>query len=168
MYRRTLHSSSGHPTLREAITSLLVTELMHPSKEIYLISSNLSDVPLIDNQLESYSDLFPRVRRRWIHLSDILLTLASKGSSVRVICDPTQSQTQNIIAELHEKIEMRRLHSHPQEGLFTERLLMRGVLQFADRGIYVGRESVWIGYDPTEVRDELTLARRFWEEARRL
>lgn len=165
MYSRTIRSQTGNYTLQDLLISVFVTELMHPSEEVYLISPYLSNVPMIDNQLETYSDLFPMVRNRWIYLSDILLTLAWKGSSVRVICDPDRPESQGIIAELRDQIEMRKLQDNHEKGLFTERIYLHGSMNFTYRGVYVNLESVRTTFHPSEVHQNLIAARGRWEEA---
>jgi hypothetical protein len=165
MYNRTLRSQIGNPVLRDLLISVFITELMKPSEEMYLISPFLSNVPLIDNHLDQYSDLFPFVKSKWVYLSDILATLAWKGSSVRVICDPERPESQGFISELRGKVEMRKLESNHEKGLFTERVYLHGSMNFTYRGVYVNLEKIQTTYQTSEVHQNLIAARGRWEEA---
>ncbi|WP_149847129.1 hypothetical protein [Paenibacillus sp. 37] len=123
----------------------------------------------MDNQLETYSDQFPRVQRRWIHLSDILYALSAKGASVRIICNTEHLQTQRTIVEFNKKIEIRhQTVGFEHEGLFTERLSLSGTLAFSDQGSYTGSEQVVLNLEPSEVLNVWNKARHSWEVTEQL
>ena len=169
MLRRTLNVRTGQKALKDTIASSLMIELMNPSDEVYFVVSELSDVPLLDNQLESYSDQFPRVRRRWIHLSDILLALTAKGVLVRIVCNTEYQQTERAVMEFNEKIEIRHANVRVEyEGLFTERLSLSGALAFSEQGSYTGSDQVILNLDPSEVSKQWKEARQSWEVAKPL
>lgn len=169
MLRRTLNVRTGQKALKDTIASLLMTELMNPSHEVYFVVNELSDVALLDNQLESYSDQFPRVRKRWIHLSDILLALAAKGALVRMVCNTEHQQTQRAVMEFDEKIEIRHHNVGVEhEGLFTERLSLSGTLAFSEQGSFTGSDRVILNLEPSEVSKRWKEARQSWEVAKPL
>lgn len=165
MYSRTVRSNSGNHTLRDLLVSIFVTELMNPSKELYLISPYLSNIPLIDNQLDSYTDLFPLTKSKRIYLSDVLWTLAWKGVSVRLICDPNRAETQPLFSQLRGIVAFRRLEDNHEKGLFTHNVYLHGSMNFTYRGVYVNKENLRSTWQPAEVRQALLGARLRWEES---
>jgi hypothetical protein len=165
MSSRILRSQIGKPALRDLLISVFIAEMMNPSEELYLISPFLSNVPLIDNQLDQYTDLFPLNNSKNIYLSDILLSLVWKGSAVRVICDPDRKETQGFIHEVYDKVELRKLEPNHEKGLFTDHIYLHGSMNFTYRGMFVNLEKIQSTCKPSEVRQNLIAARGRWEEA---
>lgn len=165
MYSRTVRSHRGSHTLKDMLLSLFTAELIQPSREIYLISPFMSNVPFLNNRFGHYTDLFPLVKSKQIYLSDILSALQWKGADVRVICDPNRNETQPLISELREIVSFRRLEENHEKGLFTDHFYIHGSMNFTYRGVYVNKENVRSTWEPNEVSMALLSARARWEEA---
>jgi hypothetical protein len=165
MHSRMIRTTEGSTSLRDLLVSLLITECMNPGKELYLISPFMSNVPLIDNRLGNYGDLFPFAGGRSIHLADILQSLAWKGTSVRIICDPERPETRPFYAQLCQDIAFRVLNENHEKGLFTEHFYIHGSMNFTYRGVHVNKENIRTTRQPSEIWSALIAARERWEEA---
>ncbi|MBQ4899854.1 hypothetical protein KB559_13470 [Paenibacillus sp. Marseille-P2973] len=165
MYSRTVRSNRGTHTLKDMLISIFTAELIQPSEEMYLISPFMSNVPFMDNQFGHYTDLFPLVKSKQIYLSDILQTLAWKGTDVRVICDPERPETMPLLSELRGVVSFRKLEENHEKGLFTDHFYIHGSMNFTYRGVYVNKETVRSTWEEGEVRQALLSARARWQEA---
>ena len=78
------HSSGEASTL---LAALMATELLQPSKCLWLISPWISDLILLDNSAGTYDAL-----RRWgtrpVRLAEILATLLSSSATVVIATTP--------------------------------------------------------------------------------
>lgn len=78
------HSSGEASSL---LAALMATELLHPSKCLWLISPWISDLILLDNSAGTYDAL-----RRWgtrpVRLAEILATLLSSSATVVIATTP--------------------------------------------------------------------------------
>ncbi|MBO9128576.1 phospholipase D-like domain-containing protein DpdK [Bacillus sp. 165] len=167
MLNRIIRSHNGTVTLKDCLTSIFSLEAALPSKEIYLISPFLSNSPIIQNALDEYTDLFPLVEGKLIYLSDILKTLAWRGSSIRIICDPERIETRRFISQLGDSAEIKKLNNNHEKGLVTSRIYLHGSMNFTYRGININGENVRITSNGVEVNQAFMSARARWEEAER-
>jgi phosphatidylserine/phosphatidylglycerophosphate/cardiolipin synthase-like enzyme len=87
---RKSHAHSASEVL-EMLGALFSAELVDPSRCIWLVSPWVSDVEVLDNSAGMYSTL-SRFGRRPIRLVEVLVTLATAGTSVVVVTTPA---TQN-------------------------------------------------------------------------
>lgn len=165
MHNRTIRSHNSAITLKDSLISIFSLESAFPSKEIYLISPFLSNSPLAENVLGEYTDLFPLVEGKMIYLSDILRTLAWKGSNVRIICDPNRIETRRFISQLGNSARIKKLANNHEKGLVTSRIYLHGSMNFTYRGININGENVRITSNGTEVSQALMSARARWKEA---
>lgn len=165
MHNRTIRSHGGTQALKDCLASIFIAETLKPSREIYLISPYLSNTPIMVNQYEQYTDLFPFAEQKTIYLSDILRTLAWKGSTVRLICDPNRNETRKLLYDLQGEIEFRRLKNNHEKGLMTSSVYVHGSMNFTYYGIHINGEKVRITSEVSEVNEALISAKARWEEA---
>ncbi|AYB46269.1 phospholipase D-like domain-containing protein DpdK [Paenibacillus lautus] len=165
MHNRIIRTTEGSVTLKDLLASLLIAECVNPGEELYLISPYLSNVPLIDNRLGNYGDLFPFVSGRTIYLGDILQTLARKGTSVRIICDPERSESRSFYMQLRGDADFRVLEDNHEKGLFSQHFYMHGSMNFTYRGVHVNKENIRTTRLPSEIWSALIAARERWQEA---
>jgi hypothetical protein len=165
MLNRTIRSHGGTQTLKDCLASIFITEALYPSSEVYLISPFLSNTPIMLNQYEQYTDLFPFAEQKMIYLSDILRTLAWKGSHVQLICNPSRAETKKLLNELQNEIEYRILENNHEKGLMTSSIYVHGSMNFTYSGIHINGESVRITSEVSEVNQALIAAKARWEEA---
>jgi hypothetical protein len=86
MYRdRDLIAPAQSQSIIELIQSLFVLELIKPSRRVWLGSAWISDIPILDNEALSFSDLEPSWSADMISLSTLLLTIAQRGTEVIII-----------------------------------------------------------------------------------
>ena len=167
MYDRIIRSHGGTLLLKDTLSSLLLLEVLIPSKEIYLISPWISNAPIIDNKNGQFIDLFPYAESQNITLSEIIKTLVNKGTSMRIICDLSDNNTIRFIREIGNVagVEFRDLKNNHEKGLCTENFYLHGSMNFTYRGIHINGENVRVTLKPEDIKQALLYLRNRWREA---
>ena len=83
--QRDLVGPAQAAAIRNLIQSLLVGELIQPSKTLWLASAWVSDIEVIDNTAQQFSALEPDWTARPIKLSEALCAIARHGAEVVAI-----------------------------------------------------------------------------------
>lgn len=78
----TARQSSRH--IRDVLQSALVTELIAPSRRLWLVSAWISDSAVIDNRGGEFAALVPAWPEREIRLSEVLAQFLASGATVTV------------------------------------------------------------------------------------
>ena len=74
--------------LADALQSLFVSELLLPSKPLWIVTPWVSDVPIIDNCAGRFRGLIPGLAHRWIRLGELLEHQIERGGSIVLACRP--------------------------------------------------------------------------------
>lgn len=83
---RTLRPSKATGVRADAVlTAALLSELLEPSPELWLVSAWISDVPVLDNTRGEYDSLLEDPSPRAYTLAEILGILTSRGATLTVI-----------------------------------------------------------------------------------
>src|SRR4029079_15360433 len=77
MRNRVLQKSRGRSRneARELLQFFFASELVSPSKTLWLVSPWLRDIELFDSAAGAFADLFPDAPKRVIRLTDVLRSL---------------------------------------------------------------------------------------------
>ncbi|MBN9653281.1 hypothetical protein J0K78_03305 [Halobacillus sp. GSS1] len=168
MNNRVIRSHGGSQSLKDCLISLFVAETMIPSREIYLISPYLSDSPIMNNDFGEYTDIFPLLEGKVVHLSDIFKTLVWKGAKVRIICDPDREETKRFLQTMDGVVECKRLVNNHEKGLVTSNFYIHGSMNFTYSGININGEKINITSDTSQVNQAMMSTQARWEEAERI
>jgi hypothetical protein len=167
--RITTRGEGPTPALDEALQVALVAELFHGSKNMWLLSPWVSDIPVIDNSGGELAGLVPGAPLRRLRLTEVLGRLADGGTRITVVVrdDP---HNEPVIAKLRalndasknvRVIVSENLHD---KGLLTSRIYFEGSMNFTHRGREVNEEGVTITRDSDLLsRMHLDFVARFGE-----
>ena len=165
MSSRLIYSQGGNQALRDCLISMFSLEVIHPSKEIYIISPWITNAEIIDDQHLHFGNLFPFASSKKITLADILLTFAWRGSSVRLICDPDNQYTKEFLALLGNQVECKVLDENHEKGMMTDNFYLHGSMNFTYSGIYINGERVRVTTKQSDINSALISVRARWEES---
>lgn len=139
--------------LNDLMQTLLVTELLVPSGQLWVLSPWISDIDVIDNTAGQFKTVLPGLPSRWIRLTEVLIELARRGSDVRVLTRDVES---NIVAR--QRLEnvgglgaKPAVRIHPQlhdKGILGDRFHLQGSMNFTYFGQAVNAEGVTLTHDP--------------------
>jgi len=165
MASRIIRSHRGSQYLLDTLVSFIALEAIKPSREIYIVSPWISNAPLINGVTQGLRDVFPFAITETIRLADVLGMFAWAGSKIRLICDPSTSRTQELLAILGTRVEYRALSDHHEKGFVTDNFYIHGSMNFTFNGIHINGECVRVTTDLPEISSALLAARSRWEES---
>jgi phosphatidylserine/phosphatidylglycerophosphate/cardiolipin synthase-like enzyme len=128
------------------LTTVLAAELVAPSKELWLVSSWISDVVAVDNTRGDYDSLFADAAARAYHLSEVLALLTTSGSTLTVV---TRSDRHNELFVNRLTLRADRAHLHVvrdadvhEKTLCGTDWMLSGSMNFTMRGMQVNDEAI--------------------------
>jgi hypothetical protein len=144
--------------VRRLLVGLFATELLAPSREVWIVSPWISNVTIFDNSTGEYTALEPSWTRREIRLLDCLQALLAGGTTVWLKTG-TDTRNRPLLAEMDRRARdvgaQGRLHTRQSavlhtKGLLTDRCLLRGSMNLTIRGVEFNEEAVTYDVDPEE------------------
>lgn len=93
--------------LANCVQSLFTLELVAPSKELYLISPWVTNMPLLPNRFGRFRSLMPDLGLTSLSLLDLLTAFGERGTSIRIMYRARQRETEEALARLPAFIERR-------------------------------------------------------------
>lgn len=158
MSTRRIATRGGGQTrlLNDVLQTLLVTELLDPSRELLVLSPWISDIVVIDNSAGQFKSILPGMSARPIRFTEVLVELARRGSHVRIIMrdDDKNTAVRTRIMALHTS------GPHPEilirsnfhdKGLLSDRFHVHGSMNFTFYGQAVNEEGVTLTSDPDAI-----------------
>lgn len=158
-------SRSSSVLLSDCISSIFSLELLCPSREIFLISPWLSNVPLLNNTQGQFRSIVSEATTDWIGLGDLLSLLAEHNSIVYVLCRSDQPLNDQFLHRLPASIKCKKTKRLHEKGLITENFYFRGSMNFTYSGVNLNDESVELTTEKEIVAQALLEAHQSWQEA---
>jgi hypothetical protein len=154
--------------LSDALQGLFVSELLTPSRPLWIITPWISDVALVDNRAGRFSGLLPDLPQRWIRLAELLLQQLTRGGSIVIACRPdlhNESFTGQFSRRCEEsglgsRVLIRFAEDLHEKGLLTSQILLSGSMNLTFNGLRRLEESVLLSDDP----DTVARARHAYED----
>ncbi|MBB1033605.1 phosphatidylserine/phosphatidylglycerophosphate/cardiolipin synthase family protein [Dietzia sp. CQ4] len=144
--------------LTDLMQNLLVTELLVPSRQLWVLSPWISDIDVIDNTAGQFQTILPGLPSRRIRLTEVLIELADRGCDVRVL---TRDADSNSVAlrrlenvGLHGSRPTVRIHPTVHDkGILGDRFHLQGSMNFTHFGQAVNAEGVTLTSDPHAIAE---------------
>lgn len=148
--------------IRDMLESLFAIELLSPTRQIWIVSPWLTDLPLLDNRSGAYSGLEPSWPKRHITLTELLVHAlrTNPDSKVRIVTRPVEHNLRFLdrirhLASLegHEDrvvIDGNREDLHTK-GIATEDFALIGSMNLTHNGIAILEETVQLTVEPMSV-----------------
>lgn len=156
---RDLHVVGERRTAKDLLESLLIVELMSPGPEFWIVSAWVSDIEIVDNSARQYGTLCPEWPVGPVRLSQVLLALMSRGTTV-YLCTNEDSHNDAIIHTLQAASEdlpgrfvWRRAKELHQKGILGTAFVLDGSMNLTFNGVYVNDEHVIFRTDPAVVAE---------------
>jgi len=87
-------STDSRNSVRELIQTIFATELLSPSRCLWIISPWLRDVPVLDNTTGSFMTLCPDFPIAEVRLSSVLEELLTRGTQIVIATRPDEGNRQ--------------------------------------------------------------------------
>jgi hypothetical protein len=131
--------------INDVLSAALVSELLDPSPDLWLVSPWVSDIVVLDNRDESLLGVLGETHAGEIHLSEVLARLASAGSELHIAVRP-DAHNEHFLDRL-QRLLGRSFDLHKGADLHEKTLcgydwLITGSMNFTWRGIGMNDEAV--------------------------
>ena len=160
LYRRIFKGqSTGSPVIRELLQSMFVGEMLRAAQTAWIVSPWVSNVVLLDNRSGNFDALNPEWGRREVRLSDVLLSLMTRGhrvvivtrnahSNVQFLEDFGELTDQHMLAEQVEVVRRNNLHT---KGILLSNALLLGSMNLTFTGLEINDEWVEFSTDSEDL-----------------
>jgi phosphatidylserine/phosphatidylglycerophosphate/cardiolipin synthase-like enzyme len=168
MPSRYIHSRLSSRQIPDLLQTIFVAELITPSQCVWLVSPWISDIPVIDNTANTFLCLEPSWSRSRIRLSQVLATLAERGTTVHIATRP-DSHNHRFIEQIKVKTDYQ---NFPVRFYITEELHAKGILgngyylagsmNFTYNGITINEEVVTYETSPEAIAEQQVIFTNRW------
>lgn len=140
--------------IAEVLSTVLMSELVRPSKELWLVSGWVSDISVVTNETGAFDDVLPDMGTHTLKLSDVLVRLAQGGTALRVAVR-TDPHNEDFVTTLLRRVPSAQLQVFQSPELHEKLLagddwVLRGSMNFTWNGLNINEESIEFIVDPTE------------------
>lgn len=160
LYRRIFKSQvTGSAVIRELLQSMFVGEMLRAGRTAWIVSPWVNNVVLLDNRSGNFDALNPEWGRREVRLSDVLLSLLTRGRRVVIVTRKAQSNNQflesfgeladqHMLAEQVEVVKRNNLHT---KGILLSNTLLLGSMNLTFTGLEINEEWVEFSTDSEDL-----------------
>ena len=173
MNAREIRSQQSSRQLGDLLQSLFSVELLAPSRDLWLVSPWIGDIPILDNRAGQFQALAPEWDRGRIGLSRVLIYLAGLGTGIHVVTRD-EGYNQGFIEEMREarRLVPGRIRLHDpsnrlhEKGILAERWYLEGSLNLTPSGISLNQERALLHVTPSVIAENrIEFMNRWPEEA---
>jgi phosphatidylserine/phosphatidylglycerophosphate/cardiolipin synthase-like enzyme len=87
-------SSESRNSVREVLQMVFASELLSPSRTLWLVSPWIRDVPILDNRTGGFAYLCPEFPHAEVRLSQVLRELVGRGTTLVLVTRPDAGNRQ--------------------------------------------------------------------------
>jgi phosphatidylserine/phosphatidylglycerophosphate/cardiolipin synthase-like enzyme len=136
-------SVASRNAAREILQAIFGSELVAPSRCIWLVSPWLRDIPVLDNTLGTFESVAPDLPRDEVRLSRALLELHERGTSIIIATRPEDAGNRQVYDAIRAglprggsqrvtQIERSELHA---KGFVGDRFALTGSMNLTFNGL---------------------------------
>lgn len=132
-------ASDTRNVMREVLQLIFASELIHPSRCLWLVSPWLRDIPILDNSTGSFTSLCADFPMTEIRLSSVLRELLNRGTQIVIAVRPEAGNLQirdslGLDRSSNELIFHERAELHAK-GIVADRFALFGSMNFTYNGL---------------------------------
>jgi hypothetical protein len=156
------YNNTSSLQLTSCLSSLLALELLYPSREMFIVTPWVSNVPILNNHYGQYRTISGGLNERMLGLRDILLLINDQGSTIHLM---TRGEEHNrtFLQDLPASIQTKRVHELHDKAWVTDHFYLRGSMNFTYNGININSESIEVTTEEDAVAAAMVEARHQWE-----
>lgn len=152
--------------IRDLLTSALLSELCHPSAELWIVSGWITDIPVLDNRHRQYDAVLGDVARSSLVLTEVLAELVERGCDLHVAVRAVD-HNRRFLNRLGEQARTDRLHRYSSPDLHEKLMVgsewvMKGSMNFTWNGLQQNEEGIDFVVDSTVAGRERLELRTRW------
>lgn len=154
---RYIHSHLSSRQIPDLLQTIFASELVCPSKTIWLVSPWISDIPILENSSNQFVSLEPTLSGGMVRLVEILIKLVSMGTRVCVVTRPDMHNSDFLNSlgsrstEFRDYLKIIKAEELHEKGLLGDDYYLAGSMNFTYNGITLNQEAVHFTTDPHSV-----------------
>jgi phosphatidylserine/phosphatidylglycerophosphate/cardiolipin synthase-like enzyme len=166
---RDLSGPGQAAAIRDLLQAIFISELVLPSKPLWITSGWISDIEFLDNTARAFGCLQPDWPAAPIRLSSVIEAIVLRGGEVRLIV----RQVDHNDSFLDRLAGVRRRYGHAAEwrtdpsfhakGLLGDDFLLEGSMNFTRSGLLVNDERVTYRTDRAGIAQRRVELEERWE-----
>lgn len=155
--------------IRDLLTSVLLSELCHPSSELWIVSGWITDIPVLDNRHRQYDAVLGDIARSSLLLTEVLAELVERGCDLHVAVRKVDHNNR-FLGRLEDRARANRLHLYGSNDLHEKIMVgrdwvMKGSMNFTWNGLQQNEESIDFVVDSVAAGKERLELRTRWIES---
>ncbi|MCW3795382.1 phospholipase D-like domain-containing protein DpdK [Paenibacillus sp. LS1] len=166
---RYIYTNAVSREIPDLLQSLLTAELIRPSRQLFLASPWISDIPVIRNRSNEFLVLEPQWARKDINFSDVIAYLIDHGTNfyleTRKI-DLNEDFVKAIQSKTSKFFDVRYNAILHRKGLLGDNYYLSGSMNFTYNGISTLDEFLQYTADSNEVAENRIVWNRGWGEGK--
>jgi hypothetical protein len=172
MTRRSILRSTAHSnaSAREMLAMLFAAELLEPAPEFWVAMGWVTDVDLFRSSHSEFDAVVARGSVGRVFLSDVLVELARRGSTVCVVTRPDDSneafldalRRKTVAARLQHRVRLARSEDIHQKNLVGSDWYTDGSMNLTVNGLDHLVESLSVNLDGRQAAEMRTNIRETW------
>lgn len=141
------------------LQSLVICELLRPSRRLWIASAWVSDIELVDNRARQFSSFCPDWPAAKIRLSTVLTTLLERGTDIVLVMNDSLHNDEiagrmQALRLLHgDRVRVIRATNLHEKGIVGDRFSLAGSMNLTYNGVYVNEEHLTYTCDPARVAE---------------
>lgn len=156
MKSRYMNKLGNSREIIDLMQSIFVSELLSPSRCLWIVSPWISDIPLIDNRSNQFLTLEPNWARKKVVFSEVLAHLLQRGTTIHIATKPDAKNRTFLQAIQERSLGAEKLEIHLSAALHSKGILgddfyLSGSMNITFNGIEFADESVQFHVDPEVV-----------------
>lgn len=144
---------------RELLQFFFVSELLHPSSKLWIVSPWLRNIEILDNRSGAFAGLIPDAPRRVLRLLDVLAALLRVGTQIAVVLRPPRDdgglgrELEVVAASMDRAPQLAVTDSDGlhTKGIVGERAAIIGSMNFTYAGLDMHTELLQFNTDPDHI-----------------
>ena len=144
------HSNSSREVLQELLQNIFISEIIHPSKDLWVISPWISNIEIFDNRGGAFTSLCPDWQGLTVRLQQILVLLMSFDTKVIIISNLDNHNDRFFagIAQksedtgLGDKLTLLRRNTLHTKGIFSQHGSLTGSMNLTFNGMKILDEHI--------------------------
>lgn len=168
MSSRDLHGPAQSRAVRDLLQGLFATELLSPSRKLWLFFAWISDVEILDNSARQFASIEPEWPASPIRLSMVLRALLARGVEVCIIIrkhghnDYFISRLQTLRRQFGPRVRWTIEPTFHAKGLLGQDYFLSGSMNLTLSGISVNGEHLVLRTDAPTVAEQVIELETRW------
>lgn len=154
---RHIHTHFGPRQASDLLQTIFASELVFPSKQVWIVSPWISDIPVLDNRANAFTSIVGDWAPTRVRLSAVISHLLRRGTAIQVAARPVEhnreffTQLRRQAAESSNQLRLSEVDALHEKGILGDGYYLSGSMNLTRNGITFNEEVVHFFTDPSVV-----------------